>query len=751
MISMPRLFLVLLSGTFALASTAVSPTANLSTAGNATNPLPLTSSSFEFQQLIGNGQLPSPTFLVTGLSFRAAPGTGPINAKIESLSVYLSSSPNYPNTSGTGKTLMSTTFASNFGADKTLVFSGSNLVLSDAGCAAPGPCPFDINIVFTTPFLYTGQGSGTLLIDLVETNVVATSGTFDAASFSAPGGGVASVTGATNAPTGTFSYQGNIVQLTYSSAAQIPTVSAVVNAASNIPQGLFPNAGLAQGSIFVAYGANLGPVALVAAPALPLPTSAGLGGTSISVTVGGTTVNAPMVYSFASQVAAVLPSNTPVGNGTLKVTYNGLSGSTPITVVASNFGISTVNESGSGAAVLTFPNYSVVSNANSAATGDTLILWGTGLGPLPPGASDADSAAGPLGISPSIQVYVGGVAAQVLYAGRTPGGVALDQINFLVPAGVPTGCNVPIIVQTATPAPTVSNGPTMSIASKSGAPCSDPIQLVPQSFLSKNGLKAAYTAITQQSMVNYPTGPNGAPATTTTASANAAFFQFSQAQLAAIAAASNFGPSFGGCLTAIVPGTGDGGGAPMAAYLNGGATVTLTPPSGTALKLASATTPNGPFYQDNSIATAIPGGNWNFSTSGGSDVNSLNFSFPIPVQVFWTNQSTLFSSPINRSQPLTINWTGGDSNGYVDIIGQAAVGTASSAAYTYYFQCSSPTVAGQFTVPPYVMLGMPVGPNAFASLQVSTNAFPFTSVTVPGFDSFINTSKFQVAIPVVFK
>lgn len=748
-----RLFLVLLSGTLAFASTDVAPNANLNTAGNAVNSLPQTTSSLELQELVGNGQLPSPTFMVTGISFRAAPRTGPIKANIGSLNVYLSTSPNYPNTNGSGpngigKTLMSPTFANNVGPDKTLVFSGSNIVLSDSGCAAPGPCPFDINIVFTTPFLYSGGGSGTLLIDLVETNINATSGALDAESFAAPGGGVSQVVGTAGAATGTFSYQGSIVQLTYTSSAQIPSFTGVVNPASNIPPGIFQNSGIAQGSIFTVYGSNLGPASLVQASALPLPTTAGLAGTSITITAGGTTVTAPMLYTSSGQVAAVLPSNTPVGSGGLTLTYNGLSGSTPITVVASNFGISTVNESGSGPAVVTFPNYSVVSNTNSAKPGDTLILWGTGLGPLPSGSSDASGAAGPLGITPAIQVFVGGVAAQVLYAGRTPTAVGLDQINFVVPATAPTGCNVSIIVQTTSPASTTSNGPTMSLASADGVACSDPTQIIPESYLTKSGLKTVYASLTQQALVTFP---NGVATTTTSASATAAFFQFSQTQLAAAAGSANAEPSLGSCLTGIVTGSGGSAGAPMATYLNGGTSVTLSAPSGTSVMLASANTPAGIVYQNNNVTTAIPGGNWNFSNSGGSDVSALSFGFPLPAPVSWTNQAALTSTSIPRAQPLTITWSGGDANGYVDILGQAAVGTQASTSYTYYFDCSSPTSTGQFTVPPSVMLGMPVGSDAFASLQVSTYAFPTTSVAVPGFDAFIDTSKFEVNAPVVFK
>ena len=48
--------------------------------------------------------------------------------------------------------------------------SSSNLAVISAGCAAPGPCPFANNIVFTTPFLYN-RANGPLLIDLQLTNL----------------------------------------------------------------------------------------------------------------------------------------------------------------------------------------------------------------------------------------------------------------------------------------------------------------------------------------------------------------------------------------------------------------------------------------------------------------------------------------------------------------------------------------------------------------------------------------------------
>lgn len=96
-----------------------------------------------------------------------------------------------------------------------------------------------------------------------------------------------------------------------------PAITSVSNAASNIAPGL-PNAGIAPGSIFVVYGSGLGPATISIATAAFQSTS--LSGTSVAVTVGGTTVNAPMYYTSASQVAALLPSNTLPGSGTITVT-----------------------------------------------------------------------------------------------------------------------------------------------------------------------------------------------------------------------------------------------------------------------------------------------------------------------------------------------------------------------------------------------------------------------------------------------
>jgi uncharacterized protein (TIGR03437 family) len=540
--------------------------------------------------------------------------------------------------------------------------------------------------------------------------------------------------------------------------AQNPSITGVVNAASGIPAG-FPNYGIAQGSIFLVSGSNLGPSAMQAASP-PLPTTAGLGGTSITITVNGTTVTAPLYSTVSTQVAAVLPSNTPAGTGTLTLTYNSNKGSSPIRVMPTNFGIfnTLVPFADNGVGVLniaavTFANYQTsVSATNTAAPGDTLTLWGTGLGATP--NNGGDTGAAPFGnngggppifggsnIGSAPLVFVGGIQSpSVTYWGRAPNTIpGLDQIEFVVPQNAPLGCNVSIVVQTATPV-VVSNGPVIALAATDGATCSDPTQRIPSSLInSTSSAKVMLLGLKQN--VSVSPNSNGTTTTTTDVQAMAYFFQVTPAQLAASGGsltATNAAPSFGSCYTGFSNSQGQG---PFpGTFVNAGASLTLTPPSGQALTLTSQSLG---VYASASSSTAPPSGTWSFSNgAGGSDVGPLSFTFPVPQQVTWS-QAAVYSSPIDRTQPFTITWSGGDSNGYVDIQGYAGVGT-----YNVSFECAAPTSAGQFTIPSSIMLAMPTGQG-----QVQVNTFPLTVNlgAVPGLDVALDFSEYHTSVPVMFK
>ena len=209
-------------------SVIVVPNANSAAVGNDTDSIP-GSGDVRSQVLLGSGQFASVggPILIDQLSFRAAPGTGPVNFSIATMNLFLSTSPKFPNTSGP---LMSTTFSDNVGADNTLVFSGP-LSFTSPGCTGPSVCLFDINVNFTTPFLYNPT-QGRLLLDLKISGFSGLGGTLDAVSFTGPpngsGGSIASVNGGLNDATGGLSFGDDIVQLRYTAAVPEPTTGALV-------------------------------------------------------------------------------------------------------------------------------------------------------------------------------------------------------------------------------------------------------------------------------------------------------------------------------------------------------------------------------------------------------------------------------------------------------------------------------------------------------------------------------------------
>ena len=252
-----------------------------------------------------------------------------------------------------------------------------------------------------------------------------------------------------------------------------PNIANVANAASNIGSN-FP---IAPGAIFVVYGSGLGPSSISIAAAAFQSTS--LSGTSVAVTSGTTTVNALMYYTSDTQVAALLPSNTPTGGATFTVTYNGqTSNQQPHGIASSNVGIFTIDSSGEGPGIVTYADYSLVSAVKAAHCGgpstacgaanpgDTLSLWATGLGPV----SGNDASGAGLGQNmPNVPVtvWLGGVQAPVAYQGRSGCCIGEDQIVFTVPNNVPTGCAVPLVVQIGSAANTVSNSTVLPVATSS--------------------------------------------------------------------------------------------------------------------------------------------------------------------------------------------------------------------------------------------------------------------------------------------
>src|SRR5271165_6429772 len=199
-----------------------------------------------------------------------------------------------------------------------------------------------------------------------------------------------------------------------------PSIGGVVNAAS-YAQAAVGNNIIAQGAIFIIFGQNMGPAALAQPAGLPLPTTLPANGTSVSVASGGSTVSAFMVYTSANQVAAILPSATPIGTGTVTVTYNGqTSAGFKISVVKSALGVFAQNSQGNGpgiAQVYHGSNAPVIGGlTRSAQAGDTLVIYGTGLGAI---SGDDSVAPGAVAAGSNVTVNVAGTVIPASYAGRS--------------------------------------------------------------------------------------------------------------------------------------------------------------------------------------------------------------------------------------------------------------------------------------------------------------------------------------------
>jgi uncharacterized protein (TIGR03437 family) len=470
------------------------------------------------------------------------------------------------------------------------------------------------------------------------------------------------------------------------------TLSAAVNAASYANASL-PNGKLAQGVVFIAFGKGMGPAKLAEINAFPLPTV--LSGASISATVAGTTVQCIMLYTTATQVAAVLPSNTPVGSGSMVASYNGVN-SAPlnITVVAHDFGIFAVNQSGSGEGVFTDAVTNAVNSATAAATSNELVdIWGTGLGPVA-----GNEAAGPLpGDLPSldVQVFVGGQQAQVVYRGRSGCCTGLDQIRISIPAGV-SGCSVPIYILVGG---VVSNFLSMSIAT-TGSTCVDPNAYPPdllQTAQKNGGLRAGSASLGRihvyAKTIDYVSDTAGV-----------GFFKIPLADLNV----SYTSPVANACTVVQFPGGAFTGAAPTP--LEAGS-VSLSGPIGTyPLLEVQPGTYDIAFSPSSGAAapglindgTVLTPGSYLFTGAGGKDIGAFSVTVPLPTAFNWTNRPTV-PATIDRSKPLAITWTNGYAGALVYIHGQSQVSPGVGAQFT----CWADASAGSFSVPSAVLAAVP--------------------------------------------
>jgi uncharacterized protein (TIGR03437 family) len=192
-------------------------------------------------------------------------------------------------------------------------------------------------------------------------------------------------------------------------AAAQPSISAVLNAASY-------TATVAPGGWIAIFGTKLAP-STATAQSLPLQNT--LGG--VTVTVGGAA--APLLFVSATQINALIPADVAIPANTVTpvvVSAAGQSATYNIRLTRDAPAIFTRNGAGTGRALLFDAKFATVDTVRS---GDTLILYATGLGPTNAAGQTVDG----------VEVYIGERKAQVMFAGLAPGFPGIYQLNVVAP------------------------------------------------------------------------------------------------------------------------------------------------------------------------------------------------------------------------------------------------------------------------------------------------------------------------------
>jgi uncharacterized protein (TIGR03437 family) len=618
---------------------------------------------------------------------------------------------------GSGGGTLSGTFASTINVQTPGVVTGSSV---------------------TAPFTITLSG-GTLIGTYTEPFAIL---------IGATGTAAATITGGTGSYTG---YTGNFPSLPGSSSqsgssgttftftftgtgtintSPVPTIASVTDGASY-------TANVAEGSFFTVWGSTLAP-SNIGLTNFPRPTSQGGVKVTFTPTTGGAGTDTYLIYVGTGQINGLLPSTVPVGSYNVTVTNGTVSAPVQTQVVASKVGLFTQDQSGAGLAVvfsyisqsendvnrLTTGNYNG-SLSSPATPGQTLIAWGTGIGPYAAG----DNAAGishDFSKSETITAIVGGVSIPVVFAGLN-GYAGEDQINFTLPNNVPTGCSVSLQISVAG---VLSAATSIAIAPAGASACVQPGYTTQQLQLLDQGgtINTGSFSLSQLAISEPPYG------TFTSASASGSFTEMTSFQLPSTASAGISVITSGSCLVVHVTSQGTTAAVTHVTHLDAGA-ITLNGPSGTNLnnqKLAEDASYDYTYLLSvpgQSSSASLLAGTYTLTGAGGTGVGSFNTSITLGPPLTLNNPATL-PTTITKSAGLTLNWTGGNASDVIEILGDSGTITgtgASEVTDVTEFICRTTADQKTFTVPASILTQLPTITAAQVAASTATGLLEVVS------------------------
>jgi len=235
--------------------------------------------------------------------------------------------------------------------------------------------------------------------------------------------------------------------------APVVPVTGIVNGATFQSPGA-----VAPGELVAVFGTDLA-TATQLAGTVPLPTS--LGGAT--ATIGG--VSVPLIYSSPLQINLQIPWELAnMTNPQITVQTSSTGAPVTLTVLQSQPGIFTTNQSGSGQGAILIANTASLAapagafpGSRPVQRGEYIEIFSTGLGPVfntPPSGAVTPDGSSTLVFPPT--VTIGGAAATVSFAGLAPGYVGLYQVNVQIPQAASVGNAVPLVLFAGTNANTVT-------------------------------------------------------------------------------------------------------------------------------------------------------------------------------------------------------------------------------------------------------------------------------------------------------
>jgi uncharacterized protein (TIGR03437 family) len=397
---------------------------------------------------------------------------------------WLSVSPSSGSTTGTVQVSV------NAGSLAVGTYTGSVTITASGASGSPITYPVTLNVVTpititATPVTLSFAAILNASAPAAQTVQVSASGAsaafgFAAAATTASGGNWLSVSPATGTEPGSISVSVNPTGLaagTYAgtvtissssqngataatvpvslsvSAAPTPVLAAVGNVASGFIGSVSP------GEEVAIYGSNFGPSTVVSAT----PTSGAYPTTLSNTEVLFDGTPAPVIAVTNGQINVMVPYGVS-GRATtaVQVSYLGVtSAAINYTVATTVPGIYTLNQTGSGQGAILDQNLTVNGSSNPAAPGSVVAVYMTGEGITSPASTTGQIAVNLNHPVLPVTATVGGVTAQVQYAGSAPGLVyGVMQVNVQIPANAPAG-SLPIVITVGTTA--TQSGVTVAV------------------------------------------------------------------------------------------------------------------------------------------------------------------------------------------------------------------------------------------------------------------------------------------------